>query len=118
MSATLDSVGVLDGSTYVTARAWVNFIGVSVSINSSYNVSSVSRRAQGRWTVNLSSSLVDRNYVVGGVAGSNYNGGSGNSDQGLKLDDSAVTPTASAVPITNVGSAFLDSTITTCIVYR
>jgi hypothetical protein len=116
MSATLDSVGVLDGSTYVTARAWVNFAGSSGSIRASYNVSSVTRRNVGRWTVNLSSGMVNANYIVGGLCGTN--GGGGATGQSLKIDDFSVGPTASAVPVSNVGAAYVDSTITTVVIHR
>jgi hypothetical protein len=63
MSASLDSVGVLDGSTYVTARAWVSWIGGGGSIRASYNVSSVTFRTTGRYTVNLASAVADANWV-------------------------------------------------------
>jgi len=39
------------------AKAWVNFVGSSGSINSSYNVSSVTRDATGQYTVNFTTAL-------------------------------------------------------------
>jgi hypothetical protein len=39
------------------AKAWVNFVGSSGSVNSSYNVSSVTRNATGQYTVNFTTAL-------------------------------------------------------------
>ena len=55
-------------ATPVTAKAWVNFNGVTTAtIRASYNVSSVTRNGTGDYTVNFSSALADANYsaVVG-----------------------------------------------------
>ena len=47
-----------------SAKAWVNFVGSSGSINASYNVSSVTRNSTGNYTVTFTSAMVDANYVT------------------------------------------------------
>ena len=46
------------------AKAWVNFNGTTSpgTIRSSYNVSSVTKSATGRWTVNFSTPMANANY--------------------------------------------------------
>ncbi len=53
-------------------NAWGNFKGTSpLAVNKSYNVSSVTRVAQGVYDVNLATAMTDANYVVTvGVRGS------------------------------------------------
>jgi hypothetical protein len=46
-----------------SAKAWVNFVGSSGSINSSYNVSSVTRSAAGTYAVNFTTAFSDAKYV-------------------------------------------------------
>jgi hypothetical protein len=45
-------------------KAWVNFNGTTSpgTIRSSYNVSSVTKSATGRWTVNFSTPMANANY--------------------------------------------------------
>ena len=50
-------------------KAWVNFNGTGIvgqnqSIRSQFNVSSVVKNAQGDYTVNFTSSLIDANYCL------------------------------------------------------
>ena len=53
-----------------TARAWVNFDGATTvpTIRANFNVSSVTRRATGRYTLNFATAMSDVNYapVFGG----------------------------------------------------
>ena len=52
-------------------RAWVNFNGTgTVAIRDSANVSSITDRGSGTYTVNFTTAMVDANYAVGGAAGS------------------------------------------------
>ena len=52
-------------ATAYGCRAWVNFNGVStVSIRDSGNVSSITDRGTGRYTVNLTTSMPDTNYAT------------------------------------------------------
>ena len=51
-------------------RAWVNFNGTgTVAIRDSANVSSITDRGSGKYTVNFTTAMVDANYAVGGTAG-------------------------------------------------
>ena len=48
-----------------SARAWVNFNGVTpATIRASYNVSSVTRNATGDYTVNFTTAMPDANYAA------------------------------------------------------
>lgn len=76
--ATIDTAGNLKfdsgyGSvaTAYGCRAWVNFNGTgTVAIRDSANVSSITDRGSGTYTVNFTTAMVDANYAVGGTAGS------------------------------------------------
>ena len=55
------SANVIQGS----AKAWVNFNGISgASIRASYNVSSVTRTATGKYTINFTNAFADTNYAT------------------------------------------------------
>jgi len=54
------------------AKAWVNFNGVTTTtINSSLNVSSVTRNSTGNYTINFTTNMSNVNYVWSGNAGQN-----------------------------------------------
>ena len=56
-----------------TAKAWVNFNGVTTAtIRASFNVSSVTYNSVGDYTVNFTNALVDANYSVTTMANANY----------------------------------------------
>lgn len=67
------SQAITSVNTSSIAKAWVHFNG-SGSIYSSYNISSVSQVATGRYTINFSSSFANTNYAWAGSA----SGSSGN----------------------------------------
>jgi len=48
-------------------RAWVDFNGTNGSIRASGNISSVSRVATGRYTINFETAMPDGNYSVSGM---------------------------------------------------
>ena len=53
------------------AKAWVNFNGTgTVAIRAAGNVSSITDRGTGEYTVNFTTAMSDANYSVAGVAGS------------------------------------------------
>ena len=57
----------MDNAIYGSAKAWVNFNGVTTtSIRASYNVSSVTRSGTGSYVVNFTNALSDANYIVSG----------------------------------------------------
>lgn len=51
-----------------SAKAWVNYQGgngnTSGTINSSFNVSSITANSTGNWTVNITTAMANANYVV------------------------------------------------------
>lgn len=56
------------------AKAWVNFQGTgTVSIHQSFNVSSITDSAEGKYIVNMSITMANGNYVplVGGIFDTN-----------------------------------------------
>jgi len=60
-----------------SARAWVNFNGVTTAtIRASYNVSSVTRNSTGNYTVNFTSALPDANYSA--ICNASSSGAAGN----------------------------------------
>lgn len=60
------------GGGATSAKAWVNFNAyvVPATINSSYNVSSVTKNADGIYTINFTSALSNANYSTFGLASS------------------------------------------------
>lgn len=108
------------GSTLAsqTAKAWVRFDGVAgVSINASYNVSSVTRTASGKYTVNFSNALADANYSF--TMGSAQISGFGNPQGGTAVD-TGVPPTASAFSFNTLDNTYnsSDSPYISAIIYR
>ena len=77
-------------------KAWVNFDATgTVTIASSFNVSSITDVNQGRFQVNFTTALSNANYVVSGTVGHNGDG----DDSFVSLDDTSsngMAPTASA----------------------
>lgn len=63
-SGYLTAAKVQNGGVTINAIAWVNFNGTTSpgTINSQYNVSSVTRNATGDYTLNFTSALTDANY--------------------------------------------------------
>jgi hypothetical protein len=51
-------------------RAWVNFNGTgTVAIRASFNVSSITDRGTGKYTVNFTTAMPDANYCINGTLG-------------------------------------------------
>ena len=65
---TADTSGIIriqSNGINTNALAWVNFNGItSVTIRSSYNVSSITRNGTGDYTVNYTNALADANYMT------------------------------------------------------
>jgi hypothetical protein len=53
------------------AKAWVQFVGSSATINGSFNVSSITRNSTGDYTVNFTTAMPNANYAVAGGASIN-----------------------------------------------
>jgi hypothetical protein len=68
-----DSTGSSSPAINGLAKAWVNFNGTgTVAIRASLNVSSITDRGTGAYTMNFSTSMPDSNYsAVFGVTGTN-----------------------------------------------
>lgn len=69
-----DSSGVFATQNAMSgiAQAWVYFGGITtVTINASFNVSSVTRNGTGDYTVNFTTALADANYATCGMASRN-----------------------------------------------
>lgn len=47
-----------------SARAWVNWVGTNGTINSAYNVSSVTRTGTGTYTINFTTAFADTKYAL------------------------------------------------------
>jgi len=59
----------MDNAIYGSAKAWVNFNGVTtVTVRASYNVSSVTRTSAGNYSVAFTNALTDANYCTTGTA--------------------------------------------------
>jgi hypothetical protein len=102
-----DSSGVLATQNGMTgiAKAWVNFVGSSGSINGSFNVSSVTRTATGRYTINFTTAMPNANYAILGTA----RGGDASDDSMEVIGvTNGTAPTTSAVSITASYGIFVD----------
>ena len=71
-AVTLNTDELVDVNNTRVCKAWVNFNGTgTVAIRASYNVSSITDRGTGRYTVNFTTSLTDINgSVVASVSSS------------------------------------------------
>jgi hypothetical protein len=64
----------MDNAIYGSAKAWVNFVGTSGSINGSYNVSSVTRTNTGSYNIVFTTALSSTGYCVSvGISGNASN---------------------------------------------
>ena len=67
-----NDTGVLATQNGMTGipKAWINFSSPSstVTINNSFNISSVTRNSVGDWTCNFTTAMPNANYVVAGCA--------------------------------------------------
>ena len=83
-------------ATAYGCRAWVNFNGTgTVAIRASGNVSSITDRGQGIYTVNFSSSFPDIDYVFTGYC----NEGDGYSGDIVAIDGGRAARSVSACPV-------------------
>lgn len=103
-------------------RAWVNFQGTgTVTIRSSFNVSSVTDDGTGLYTINFTNAMPDANYAVSGAA--QYGTGFTNNNKGEIDLRQGTNPTqlTTACPIycsqTN-GVAPVDMLVVTLAIFR
>jgi hypothetical protein len=97
------SANVIQGS----AKAWVTFDGTNGAVNASYNVSSVTRRSTGRYTVNLTNAMSNSNYAIIGWA---YGSATQGTSAPLTAGDENVAQTTTAYGIFsfNINSTLID----------
>tara|TARA_R100001443_G_scaffold51694_2_gene63562 strand:- start:2510 stop:3661 length:1152 start_codon:yes stop_codon:yes gene_type:complete len=70
LNSDADGVAIGTDTSNRVAKAWVNFEGTDTSnIRGSYNVSSISDRGTGLFTVNFSTAMTDANYAVNATSG-------------------------------------------------
>ena len=99
LSTLNDDTGVLATQNGMTgiAKAWVQWVGASGSINGSFNVSSVTRNSTGNYTVNFTTAMANANYSF--VTGSSPSGAG--ADGTVLLSNPSSVPTASAINLLN-----------------
>ena len=107
-----------DGTENYKCRAWVNFDGTgTVAIRASGNVSSITDRNTGRYTVNFTTAMPDANYsaVI-------YNNAQGTTDGDSFSNDllgGAGSRTTSSLNVTAfTGSAYADSALFDVVIFR
>jgi hypothetical protein len=91
------------------AKAWVSF-NSSGTILKAFNVTSITVRGTGQWTINFTTAMADANYVMSGAATygtpSNYYPGSGGIFVSFNWDGTnGVAPTTSSCQINTVRGA-------------
>jgi hypothetical protein len=112
ITSTLQGTTLTDGtnSTSTTnciqgsAKAWVNFNGVSGTINGSYNVTSVTKNATGDFTANFTTAMPNANYAW--AIGYHVNPGSGQRNLGFFEAETLATTSIRIFSSDNSGTAW------------
>jgi len=94
----------MDNAIYGSAKAWVDFVGSSGSINSSYNVSSITRISTGIYTINFTNAFSDTKYTM--VVGSEYQNASNSPALIFGNTGTSGTKTTSAYGVVSYNSSF------------
>jgi hypothetical protein len=109
-----DSSGVLATQNGMTgiAKAWLNYNGSTQTLNSSFNVSSVTRNSTGYYTVNFTTAMPNANYaqslVTSGVYGSAWPTPSINANNSTLGEVVPTTTACSFVCSYSLGAAYFD----------
>ena len=99
----------MDNAIYGSAKAWVNFNGVTTAtIRGSFNISSVTRTGTGQYTINFTTSMVDANYSLVGTTT--------NDSRTLSINSQATSNCT--VRTTNASSALEDESIVCLAIFR
>jgi hypothetical protein len=111
------SSGVLATQNGMTgiAKAWVNFAGSTGTINSSFNVSSITRASAGVYAINFTTAMPNANYSVY-TSAAPYAGTSPMFLNAFANASGYVAPTTSAVSVTSQtfnASSFVDPSVYT-----
>ena len=123
--STLNVSNITDGTTTVgtsyvvngSAKAWVNFNGQgTIAIRESLNVSSLTDRGTGQYTVNFSSAFADANYsAVGMVRGSD---GTDASMENMGLSNPTAPTSSGAAIAVGYNGTFYDCPTVNLVVHR
>lgn len=101
-----DSTGVLATQNGMrgVAKAWVNFSGVNLTINNSFNVSSVTRQGTGYYSIAFSTAMPSAFYsVVGGCKPTS--GQTGNNARAINVHWNQTPTTGGVYFVTATSSA-------------
>jgi hypothetical protein len=116
------SSGVFATNNAITgiSQAWVNFNGVtSITVRSSYNVSSVTRNALGDYTINLTTALADANgSVIIGQSYLNTRGDAATNHASIAGGYMASSSSVNVQTAINSASAYYDVTTCSVAVFR
>lgn len=108
-----------DSSTMTTGqqacKAWAQWNGSTGTIAASYNVSSVTRLASGRYTVTFTNAFSDAKYAITGTASMQ-----GPSVESFLTPETQTTYSTTAVTVrtVGVGGAYADCTVTSVACFR
>lgn len=99
-----------------SAKAWVNWNGITTAtINSSYNVSSVTRNGTGDYTISFSSNFASTTSYAGAFAAGYTTGTSGNNTMISMCYREGNAPTVSSVRVsTNYANGSVVDAATCC----
>jgi hypothetical protein len=98
-----------------SAKAWVNFNGTgTVAIRASFNVSSITDRGTGQYTINFTTALADANYSLTVTVGEGSSTG-----KSARAPTSAPSTSAVQLETTNATqTSFEDATYVQASVFR
>ena len=106
---------VLVNTTVGVCRAWVNFNGTGTpAIRASFNVSSITDVATGRYTLNFTTAVSDANYSAVGSAGQ----GDAASRPIVVTNDTANTASGCSVAVMNVAATLGDYVYVSVAIFR
>ena len=98
------------------AKSWVNFVGTgTVSINDSFNVSSITDSGTGKYIVNMSTAMANINYAV--VCDGRFNTSDGAGSTGATTRRIAFTTTTFGVRGASSGGSFDDIAFASAVVF-
>jgi len=112
-----DSLNATGSAPVYACRAWVNFDGTgTVSIRASGNVSSITDRGTGKYTVNFTTAIEDINYSPS-VCGGDDDTTNIQVPLGNKNDNPVITTSSFTVNSSN-GSTYIDFSVLSAAVFR
>jgi len=111
--STADASGILkvqSNGVTTNAVAWVNWgvSGTTVTVNNSYNVTSVTRVGTGDYTVNFTNAMPNANYVVSGTCQTTVSYAIA---FGIKYNVAPTTTSCELYTFTVTTAALVDSTL-------